>query len=53
MTSTKNPRLKEEKPHDKTEIHKDKKKAAATGKATRTKAPTAKKTEGSKRPVTS
>ena len=56
LASSRKPRIKEEKPHDKTEIHKDKKEAkpkATPVKPAGTKPVAAKKTDNSKRPVTS
>ena len=55
MVSSKKPRIKEDKPNDKTEIHKEKKETkskATTGKATGVKTTAGKKTDTVKRPVT-
>ena len=56
MVSTKKPKLKEDKTHDKTEIHKEKKetkpKAAAPKTTGNTKASAPKKTDATKRPTT-
>ena len=55
MASSKKPKLKEDKPHDKTEIHKEKKEVkpkTGVGKPSGTKPAAGKKTDAAKRPVT-